>query len=866
MVSETVSHYRILEKLGEGGMGVVYKAEDTRLGRTVALKFLPPHLIRDAEARRRFEREARAISALEHPNICTIYDIGQTEDGQTFIAMACYEGQSLRERIRRGPLPVADAVLIAQQVASGLARAHETGVIHRDIKPGNVVVTEDGNVRIVDFGLSKLADESTLTRAGHVVGTVSYMSPEQARGEEADGRTDVWGLGVVLYEMVSGQRPFRGANEQAVLYAIVNKTPEPVHTLRSDTPLALEEIIRRAMSKDPAKRYQSARDMCDDLSALRRQLESSMETQTVALTRRSARVRTVRTTVIAVCIAAAVFTSVWYFWFRGRSERPPWGRPHRVTSGEGWEGHPALSPDGSRIAYASDGSGNLDVYVVDVNGGTPFRVTTGDEDESQPCWFPGGSSLAVTVDRGGRLSVWKTSQLGGGATLLVENGSDPAVSPDGRQIAYSRTMSSGGHRIAVAPLDDPTKEVILAGESDAATDHRFPAWSPDGRWICYSDLHNLWIVPSTGGTPVPLTEGRAVWDSEPAWSSDGDHVFFSSYREGTLSLWRVASSGGEPERLTIAPGGQSRPSVSPDGRRLAFEAGSTSWRLLMRDLDSGEEVRFPGLADAHAAAIAPDAGSIAFCAAMWGSSSELGLQRLEASKPLGSPRRLTDQPGYTSHPSFSPDGEWIACSRVIDEALDIWIVPAEGGQPARFTKHPADDMHPAWSPDGSMLAFMSERGGAPDIWIAPVRQGNPVGAPRRLTSGERSAYAPAWSPDGTLVAYVGCEEDAYDVWSVPSDGSGAERRITNGLGALRVRWRGSMQELLVSAPSERGRTELWSVRVEDGSAQPVVPPIEFGSKYTTGLFDVSIDGRLVLWAREEVSGDVCVLTAGERIY
>jgi serine/threonine protein kinase/Tfp pilus assembly protein PilF len=268
MLGKTISHYRILEKLGEGGMGVVYKAEDTKLNRFVALKFLPPR-VSDDEATKRFVNEAHAVSALDHPNICAIYEIDQTADGQMFIVMPCYEGASLEAMIRQGPLGIEKAAGIASQVARGLAKAHERGIVHRDVKPGNILVTGDGLAKIVDFGLAKLVTQTKLTRLGTTLGTVRYMSPEQARGEEVDGRSDIWSLGAVLYEMVTGKPSFQGEHEQAIIYSILNETPEAVERLLPGAPKALQRIVRKALAKDPGKRYQRASDMADDLDLLR---------------------------------------------------------------------------------------------------------------------------------------------------------------------------------------------------------------------------------------------------------------------------------------------------------------------------------------------------------------------------------------------------------------------------------------------------------------------------------------------------------------------------------------------------------------------------------------------------------------------
>jgi serine/threonine protein kinase len=264
MIGKTISHYKILEKLGEGGMGVVYKAEDLKLKRTVALKFLPPELTSDPEAKERFIQEAQAASALDHPNICTIYEIDETEDGQMFICMAYYEGETLKKKVASGHLSVDSVIDIAIQISQGLGKAHEHGIIHRDIKPGNIMITRDGMVKILDFGLAKLAGQVGLTKTGTTVGTIAYMSPEQSRGEEVDHRTDIWSFGVVLYEMITGQLPFKGEYEQAVIYSILNESPKPVTELLKDIPPGIEQILDKCLSKKLDQRYETVTELSND--------------------------------------------------------------------------------------------------------------------------------------------------------------------------------------------------------------------------------------------------------------------------------------------------------------------------------------------------------------------------------------------------------------------------------------------------------------------------------------------------------------------------------------------------------------------------------------------------------------------------
>jgi serine/threonine protein kinase/tetratricopeptide (TPR) repeat protein len=321
MIGTTISHYNILEKLGEGGMGVIYKAQDTKLDRDVALKFLPSELTRDAEAKERFIHEAKTASALDHPNICNIHEIGETEDGQLFIAMACYDGETLKSRIGHGQLPIDECIDIGIQIGQGLQKAHEKGIVHRDVKPANIIVTNDGVAKILDFGLAKLAGQARLTKAGSTLGTAAYMSPEQARGEEVDVRTDIWSLGVVLYEVLTQRLPFKGDHEMAIVYSILNVEPEPINNLRRDLPAGLEQVILRCLAKDRDARYTSIGDMLVDLRAGRRSAESGSGAENIfrAILSRGNRKHIVRQVSVILLIMVALTAGLLYFapWQRG---------------------------------------------------------------------------------------------------------------------------------------------------------------------------------------------------------------------------------------------------------------------------------------------------------------------------------------------------------------------------------------------------------------------------------------------------------------------------------------------------------------------------------------------------------------------
>jgi serine/threonine protein kinase/Flp pilus assembly protein TadD len=328
MIGKTISHYEILEKLGEGGMGVVYKAEDTKLKRNVALKFLPPELTRDAEAKKRFIHEAQAASALDHTNICTIYEIDETEEGQTYIAMACYDGETLKNKIERGPLKINDAVNLAIQIGEGLKEAHEKGIVHRDVKSANIMVIHEAKVKILDFGLAKLTGRTMLTKTGTTMGTMGYMSPEQCRGDKVDQRTDIWSLGVVLYEMLTGKRPFQGDYDQAVMYAIINDVPEPVTSFRTGIPLELERIIQKALTKELSSRYQNVVDLLVDLRQIKQQ-SLSKEAEVLRLEKESKRIINRRFVLIptSLIVLALILYSLFRFGFLNQLAEETLGPP-----------------------------------------------------------------------------------------------------------------------------------------------------------------------------------------------------------------------------------------------------------------------------------------------------------------------------------------------------------------------------------------------------------------------------------------------------------------------------------------------------------------------------------------------------------
>jgi serine/threonine protein kinase len=490
VIGRTISHYKILEKLGQGGMGDVYRAQDTTLGRDVALKFLPSDLTRDPDAKVRFVREAKAASALDHPNICTIHEIGEIDDGQLFIAMACYEGAVLAERISQGPLPLADIVNIAVQIAQGLAVAHQKNIVHRDLKAANVFVTSSDLVKILDFGLAKLSGVTQLTQPETTLGTVSYMSPEQARGAKVDGRSDVWSLGVVLYEMVTGQQPFKGEFTEALVYSILNEAPTPVTALRSGVPREFERIIDKCVAKAPDERYQHLEDLIVDLNRLKSSLLTEPGLKPAGL---SGRARPRRRSLLFWAAGLGWLTAAVFFGmdlFRATAPQTPVRLRTITYSGRDWA--PSSSPAGDMIAFVSDRDGISRIWLKQVAGGSEAPVTEGPDD--LPRFSSDGSQILFVRHRGGTRDLYRTSVVGAQPRKILGDVLEADWSPDGTQVAFIRLKPVSEENVVVVGVADvQTGEERILAEIENRVGYGI-RWSSDGRRIALSETSQTTLV------------------------------------------------------------------------------------------------------------------------------------------------------------------------------------------------------------------------------------------------------------------------------------------------------------------------------------------------------------------------------------
>jgi serine/threonine protein kinase len=793
--------YEVLGPIGAGGMGEVFRARDTRLGRDVAIKVLPAEQLSDPVRRARFIQEARAASALNHPHIVTIYEI-ESAEGVDFIVMELVPGKTLDALIPRAGMRLGDALRIAIPLADALAAAHAAGIVHRDLKPANVMVTPEGVVKVLDFGLAKLTqgqeasgeDATTLdararlSRPGTVAGTPAYMSPEQATGGAVDARSDIFSFGAVLYEMVTGRRPFGGGSSAEMLAALLKEQPRPPSELVPDVPKELERIVLHCLRKEPGRRFQHMVDVKVELEEIKEDTDSGTNAPSVPVHRR----RGVWLT--AGLVGALALAGGLLLWRSRQPERPA---PSLVplTSTPGDETYPTFSPDGDQIAFAWNGEkqDNTDIYVKMIGSTETHRLTTDPATDSYPSWSPDGRQIAfVRLSTGsptGRIHV--ISPLGGSDRKLSDQPVAPGPlswSPDGRWLATGAPWGGTFLRSDLPPgirlVDVSSGEVRSITSPTGPASHIQPALSPDGRHLAYASCPRIYScyvdVVELGPGYAPkeaarrLTQ-RVIWPLGLAWTRDGASVVYGDQLSGRL--WRVSIQGdAPPARVEIAGlgyGGTSFfPAISVSRDLLAFVRPGT--RMTIYRFEAGRSSQAVAASslpywdwNPH---LSPDGSRFAFESSRGGGGDEIWLAASDGSNPV----QLTHGPGlWQGSPRWSPDGRRIAFdSYGEDGQWDIWTIDADGGSLRRVTSDPADDNMPTWSQDGRFIYFSSDRSGTQTLWRVPAAGGREEEVAR--TGGGRSQEA----PDGKALYFQRATVASSPLLAVSLAG-GSERTVVD---------------------------------------------------------------------------------------
>ncbi len=780
--------YEIEGPLGAGGMGEVYRARDTRLGRHVAVKVLPATFAGDRDRLRRFEQEARAVAALNHPNILAIHDIGTQPDAPPYLVSELLEGESLRQRLQRGPLSARKAIEYGIQIAQGLSAAHDKGIVHRDLKPENLFLTKDGHVKILDFGVAKLpevaAGAETIeaaveTMAGTVLGTIGYMSPEQVRGEPADHRSDVFSLGTVLYEMVTGRRAFTGPTAVETMNAILKDEPRAIPPDAEHVPASVQRILDHCLEKEPEQRFQSARDLAFALTVLSDRSSGAHTAIAPSPTARAVRRARWLVPVAGLAITAGAFAAGLTLGAR-RSPREVSWRVLPLTAYRGLESQPALSPDGNHVAFIWDGgvAGRANLYVRLVDGGIPLLLAGDESAKSAPTWSPDGKRIVFL--RGP--AIYLIPMLGGTERKLAQLNRIPLTgaggapqlswSPDGQFIAVHSALKEG-EPPGIFLISTEGGEPIRLTSVPTGSFVGYPAFSPDGIHLAFVGFRSIFNAAifvlslnrdgTAQGDPQRLTPDD--WSiSGLDWLDEANLVF--SGRTGAYpSLWKLSASGGAPAALPYGNEWATRPSVARHANRLAFqksEVDSNVW--LLPGPASGLPMTFPGkllLASTRwdgEAKFSPDGKKI-----VW-TSEQSGTKDVWVADADGSNQvQITNFPGIeVGSPRWSPDGTRIAFDAYAHGSSDIYIVGTEGGKVRAVTSEPSNEIRPNWSTDGTWIYFGSDRSGRYEIWKAPAG-GGPAAQVTR--DGGYEAFP---SPDGRFLFY--CKANISKLWKQPIGG------------------------------------------------------------------------------------------------
>jgi eukaryotic-like serine/threonine-protein kinase len=800
--------YEVLSHVGSGGMGEVYRARDQRLGRLVAVKVLPASLADDPQRARRFEQEARAAGALAHPNILTVFDVG-TSDGTPYLVTELLEGETLRQRLAAGVLDARGAIRCAAQVADGLAAAHAKGIVHRDLKPENVFVTREGQVKILDFGLawpaapdllSQAQTEDRLTMPGTVLGTLPYLSPEQTRGGPVDARSDIWAFGVVVFELLAGDRPFRADTAADTIGAILGARPD-WSLLPSSTPRGLRALLERCLEKAPEARPRSIAEVAVALKEL-------------ASGGRKGPSRLLLPVMLGLAAAATAILA-WRSFLHppGESEGPLGVHPLISLAGTEWTA--SWSPDGTQLAFSRTDFGNSRIAVVAPGGGEPRLITTSPYDDQMPRWSPDGSKIAFVSDRGAGLDLYWVSPTGGLERKIAESG-----------VSYLEDWSS----------------IYSLGSSP---------WSPDSRRILFSRAGQggnraVWLLDLDSGNESQISRPpTGANDLEASFSFDGSLIAFARYESSRAALWTVRPDGASARALLDDAHASRGPAFTPDGKTLLFYSNRAGrWNIWAVSLAGGRLRQITSGAGPDYLPVVSGRGQVLY--SNWGHQTDLYLARVGAADATH--ERLTFNTSENYGGRISPDGKTLAYYSDRTGSYEIWLHDLRDGRERAVTDGPSDNLMPDWSPDGRGLVFFSNRGGTVQIWTTTLEGAE---AARLLTPQDLRTPAdfaegvtfggPRWSPDGTLIGYVAPSDHGQTLWVVAPDGK--KRRATSLRGVSRFDWYLDGRRVVYVRPvREGGAPGLFVADLESGREQLLL-------EGPCGEVAVSADGRWVAYVQ-----------------
>ncbi len=888
-----LGHYRIQNPIGAGGMGRVYEAADIKLNRTVAIKFLLPDVV-DENSRRRFIREAQVASALNHPNIVTVYDVGN-EGATGYIVMERVAGQTLRQLIRNHGLPPRTAVRYACQVASALAAAHEAGVVHRDLKPGNIMITDRDMIKVLDFGLAKYAAdlggnrEDSLTAAGRTVGTASYMSPEQAQGKEVDGRSDIFSFGSVLYEMLTGRRAFDGESGMDAIAAVLNTEPPP---LSSAIPPSLQRVVQKCLAKKPHDRWQNMADVKHILDDLLADLDSPTSQGGAAPTGRFGW----QVVVIAALTAALLSAAALRLLTTGRSAPEPEPTYRMLTADKGLNDYPAISKDGKFIAFASDRGRqeNLDIWLQQIGGREPIRLTTDPADETDPDFSPDGTKIVFRSEKNGG-GIYIVPTLGGDPVLLAAEGKNPRFSPDGRLVAYWTGRGEGSATVAQIFIVDASggQPKQIHQELMGA---QFPVWSRRGDQLLVYGWNeprtaavDWWLLPVDGGKPfktgaiprfrqlglVPQLGLRVELAALEWLDLSGGRAIFAGRFGGSANLWeagltQTGSVNREPRRLTSGPGRHAHASWAgnTDNEWLAFSdelASFNIWNLPLAPASgqaSGEMIRVTdSLAERWAPSITADGHLVLYVGRLSGTSS-LVIKDLTS----GRERTLYSTSSFLPNARITGDGQTVFFSTA---TYDLMSLPAAGGTLERLCEHCGTVTDASFNGDALIYEPIENE----DLLMFDVAARKKIVLARRpgpdvILTGGRLSH------DGKWVAFHSIQNRtrATQVWIAPVDRNqpapaGAWIPITDGKAFAQDPCWGP-DERLVYFTSERDAFRcFWAQPLDPFSKKPAGEPFPLqhfhsasrtlrGTASTGYLTAASAGSGRVVFSFAEVTGNI----------